>query len=49
MDKIEENWAYQHFTLPEDGGEHFANLVKEGKSTTCGDQKEDSIVLKTTI
>ena len=34
---IEENWALQKFTLPEDGGEYFAKLIMEGEATTCGD------------
>ena len=35
---IEENWALQGFTLPEDGGQHFAELMKAGTATTCGDR-----------
>ena len=36
-DETTENWALQNFTLPNDGGEHFAQLVREGTATTCGD------------
>ena len=34
--KTNENWALQNFTLPEDGGKHFAQLVRDGTATTCG-------------
>ena len=36
-DETTENWALQIFTLPKDGGEHFAQLVREGMAATCGD------------
>ena len=32
-----DNWALQKFTLPEDGGQHFAQLVIDGTASTCGD------------